>query len=225
MKKIILYREYFRKAWLIWVLLIICIYSVLACEFDCFKISLFSIDEDIVFINKMNTIIENLSFSYIAGAIFFVLSDTIPFLRKQKNVLKHIKKSLSLMINAIDSFSQNLHSTVWDASTNITDIVMDITGTMYSQQMRDIKLQDHQLYEMHRLNDILNVNIDFILSQELYINQEFMSIIENIKVNKHIQLIKTISKEQPTISIDILTGLLEDIITIKTNISKLHSSC
>ena len=129
------------------------------------------------------------------------------------------------MINAIDDFSKNLHSTIWDASTNTTDILMDITGTMYSQQMRDIKLQDHQLYEMHRLNDILNVNIDFILSQELYINQEFMSIIENIKVNKHIQLIKSISKEQPTISVDIFTGLLEDIITIKTNISKLHSSC
>ena len=89
------YVRYFKKTCGIWIFLVFSIYCMFACSFEVLHLGIFSINAPKDYIDKINDIIKNLSYSYIAGCFFFFLSDTIPFLRRQKIAIKNVSKSIT----------------------------------------------------------------------------------------------------------------------------------
>ena len=173
--------DYIKNTSLIWFLFLVCIYSILACEFESLRMNMFSINMDVHIVNKINGIIKNLSFSYVAGVIFFFLSDTIPFLRRQKIVSKNVNQSLDLMSNALDEFSQSINGKIWEVTTNPQSIYEDIFGGEYTEQGGMQILPPNIQADMLKLVNVMNPCIDYIISQELYVDSKLVKDIEDIK--------------------------------------------
>lgn len=173
--------DYIKNTSLIWFLFLVCIYSILACEFESLRMNMFSINMDVHIVNKINGIIKNLSFSYVAGVIFFFLSDTIPFLRRQKIVSKNVNQSLDLMSNALDEFSQSINGKIWEGTTNPQSIYEDIFGGEYTEQGGMQILPPNIQADMLKLVNVMNPCIDYIISQELYVDSKLVKDIEDIK--------------------------------------------
>lgn len=222
MKKQIFFMDYIKKTIFIWVLFIICIYCILACEFESLRMDIFSINEDVIVVGKINDIIKNLSFSYVAGVIFFFLSDTIPFHRRQKVVIKNVNRTLNLVFNAIDDFSQSINSKTWNETIDPKLIYEDIFGGEYPEQEYKQKLPLNIITDMLKLTNIMNSCIDFIISQELYVNSKLIKDLEDIKLCDGMRYISSLSVDTNNIYITPkdLTSVFRDIIKIKSIILK-----
>ena len=223
MRKNTIYFNYFKRTAPIWILFIICIYSVFACSFETLRLDLFRINKNIIFVNKINDIIKNLSFSYIAGAIFFFLSDTIPFLRRKKLANKIVEKSLCQMIDAIDDFSLSINNCKWNEDTNIELIFEDFSGGEYTQNMPDTRLTSDKKVLIVELAKKLNFGIDFVLSQELYIDTNLVKDMDRIKINEfyiYICSIPDSSNIDFYIAADKVLAIFSLIIKIKTTLLK-----
>lgn len=183
MRKEAIFFDYIKRTAPIWVLFIICIYSIVACEFESLRIRLPSLFNDVAYVNKTNDIIKNLSFSYIAGVIFFFLSDTIPFLRRKRVVYKNVEKSMRLMVAAIDDFSHIVNNKIWDEKTDASTEYEEFSGAEYSDNMPPIKLQIPFCIQLKELVEKLNLCINFVISQELYVSSKLLNDFELIKNN------------------------------------------
>lgn len=219
MKSIRLYFDYFKNTVFVWVLLLVCIYIALACEFESLRLSVFSINKDLSYVDKVNTILENLSFSYIAGVIFFFLSDTIPFLRRKKIAYRHVEKSLRLIIESIDSFSTLINGNIWDANTDSKVVFEEYTGRVYTNDMPMYELQANLLAIFKKMSEELSIQFDFVISQELYIEKQLLCDIERIKTNESFILLKALSNQKHIPSIK-LVELFNLLIEIKMTINK-----
>lgn len=219
MKKKAIVFSYFKRTLLVWILFFVCVYSVIACEFEAWRIELLKIDKDIAYINKVNGIIKNLSFSYIAGVIFFFLSDTIPFLRRKRIACRNVEKSLTLMVNAIDDFSVLVNNKKWDKKSDVSKIYEDITGCEYTDDMPPIKFHIPFCTQLNAVVGKLNTCIDFVISQELYVSAKLINDIESIKNSKNNLFVYALSTDDyvdPENIVNVTAYLIE----IKSTISK-----
>lgn len=213
--------DYIKKTIFIWVLFIVCIYCILACEFESLRMAIFSINEDIIVVEKINDIIKNLSFSYVAGVIFFFLSDTIPFQRRKKFVNKNVNRSLNLIYNAIDDFSQSINNKKWDETIDPKSIYEDIFGGEYPEQEYKQKLPLNIISDMLKFANTINPYIDFIISQELYVNSKLVKNLEDIKLFDGMRYISSLSVDTNNIiSSEELVSVFRDIIKIRSIILK-----
>ena len=213
--------DYIKKTIFIWVLFIVCIYCILACEFESLRMAIFSINEDIIVVEKINNIIKNLSFSYVAGVIFFFLSDTIPFQRRQKFVNKNVNRSLNLIYNAIDDFSKSINNKKWNETIDPKSIYEDIFGGEYPEQEYKQKLPLNIISDMLKFANTINPYIDFIISQELYVNSKLVKNLEDIKLFDGMRYISSLSVDTNNIiSSEELVSVFRDIIKIRSIILK-----
>ena len=213
--------DYIKKTIFIWVLFIVCIYCILACEFESLRMDIFSINEDVIVVEKINDIIKNLSFSYVAGVIFFFLSDTIPFQRRQKFVNKNVNRSLNLIYNAIDDFSQSINNKTWDETIDPKFIYEDIFGGEYPEQEYKQKLPLNIISDMLKFANTINPYIDFIISQELYVNSKLVKNLEDIKLFDGMRYISSLSVDTNNIiSSEELVSVFRDINKIRSIILK-----
>lgn len=176
-----LYLFYIINTLPIWILFITCIYCILACEFESLKIP---INQDLEYCEKLNNIVKNLSYSYIAGVIFFLLSDSIPFLRKGNIAYKNINKAMHLIITAIDNFSKSINGKTWENTTSTIEIYEEISGGEYAANTGyniPIDLPEYRIAIFKDLYLALNLNIDFIISQEQYIDTKLLNDFESIR--------------------------------------------
>lgn len=223
MKKDSIYCSYFKQTAPIWILLIICIYCVLACEFESLRIELFSINKDISFVEKINNIIKNLSYSYIAGVIFFSLSDTIPFLRRMRIANRGVKKLLCQIVNAIDDFSLSINQNKWDEKTNPKQVFEDFTGGEYIENAPPTKLTSDKIALIDKLVNTINVGTDFIISKELYISTDLIDDVDSIKSNEYFLFISSIpdnAKNELYVTADKIVAIFDNIIEIKRTMLK-----
>ena len=183
--------------------------------------AIFSINEDIIVVEKINDIIKNLSFSYVAGVIFFFLSDTIPFQRRQKFVNKNVNRSLNLIYNAIDDFSQSINNKKWDETIDPKSIYEDIFGGEYPEQEYKQKLPLNIIADMLKFANTINPYIDFIISQELYVNSKLVKNLEDIKLFDGMRYISSLSVDTNNIiSSEEFVSVFRDIIKIRSIILK-----
>ena len=218
-----IYIDYFKRSALIWILLLFCIYAILACEFESLRISSLSINKDLMFVNKINSIIKNLSYSYIAGVIFFFLSDTIPFFRRKKVVYRNVKRILCTMIDAIDDFSMSINCNKWDERTDTKLVFEEFSGGEYTDNMPQIRLTSDKLVVLKKLSKNLNVGIDYLLSQELYLDVALFNEIEKLKMNETFLFISTMcedTNENLYITAEKLLVIFDYIIEIKKSLLK-----
>ena len=223
MKQSFLYLNYFKKTSLIWILFLICIYIVCACEFELLRISMFSVNKGLEFVDKINKIIENLSFSYIAGVIFFSLSDTIPFLRRKKIASKGIEKSLVQMNNAIDDFSLSINNSKWNKDTNTKLVFEEFSGGEYAENAPQIKLTSDKISLVENLTKKIDQGIDFIISYELYADTNLINDMTCIKFNDQFLFLRSISNNSNNdfyFSADSIIAVFDEIIEIKNKILK-----
>lgn len=194
-----------------------------ACEFESLRINMFSVNKDIELVNKTNKIIENLSFSYIAGVIFFSLSDTIPFLRRKKIAYKNVKKSLSQMIDAIDDFSISINGCKWDEKTNTEIVFEDFSGGEYTKNAPQLRLTFDKTALINTLTKKINIGVDFVLSHELYIDTNLTNDMNKIKLNENYLFICTIlnnTNNDIYIAADKVLAIFDNVIEIKRTILK-----
>ena len=223
MKKKRLSHNYFISTFPISLLLLLCLYCVLACEFGAFRFGLFSVSMEQETVNKINNILKALSSSYIAGVIFFFLSDTIPYYRRKRIATKHVENSLHLMINAIDDFSYLVNGKIWGEGTDAKLIYEDITGGEYTDDLPPYKIPINLRTIFGRLFLSLNTNLNFIISQELYLNNEFISNMESIVSQDNYLRISQISNNQTQdnfVNVDILTSIFDYVKSIKVQTLK-----
>lgn len=214
------YMDYFKKTVVVWIVFVICIYSIFACEFDELKIPFSLIHRDI---EKINNIIKNISYSYIAGVIFFLLSDTIPYLRRKKVACKNVDKSLKFIVNAIDKFSLSINNKIWTNETSAIMIFEDYSGGEYSDNMPPVLLPKHILSVMNTFAESININLDYILSQELYNTIELQKEMELIKLCESIQYISSISLDGNNgtfVEPSKIVKIFSDVIIIRKTVSK-----
>lgn len=213
--------DYLKKTVFIWGLFIVCIYCILACEFESLRMNIFSINEEVIVVKKINDIIKNLSFSYVAGVIFFFLSDTIPFQRRKKVVSKNVNRSLYLISNAINDFSQSINNKTWNETIDPKSIYEDIFGGEYPGQEHKQILPLNVIADICKLANIINPYIDFIISQELYVNSELVKNLEDIKLCDGMRYISSLSVDKNNIiSSEELVSVFRDIIKIQSIILK-----
>ncbi len=223
MRKNSIYFNYFKRTAPIWILFIICIYCVFACSFETLRLDLFRINKDIVFVNKINDIIKNLSFSYIAGAIFFFLSDTIPFLRRKKLINKIVQKLLSQMVDALDDFSLSINNCKWNKDTKLEQVFEEFSGGEYSQNMPQTRLTSDKIILIDNLSKKINLGIDYVLSQEIYIDTDLVKEMDRIKINDIYILICSISNSvnnEYYLAANKVLEIFKLIIDIKTTLLK-----
>ena len=72
------------------VLAIICLYAIIQIEFECAYWICYSEQAD-----KYNRVISNLSYSYLAAAIFYFLTVTLPYLRLKSKIKKALNRKIS----------------------------------------------------------------------------------------------------------------------------------
>lgn len=127
------------------------------------------------------------------------------------------------MRNTIDDFSQSFNGKKWTKETNPILTYEDYSGDEYMEDLAQIKLPKHILSLMDKLYQNLNINIDFIISQEIYINIILLNDIEKIKFNESLQYISTIHdnvNEVTYINPQRMVKIIQDIIAIKETIIK-----
>ncbi len=222
MRKNDFYLSYFVNTKCIWFLLLLSIYGVFACEFESLRMSIFSINCDITTINKINNIIENLSFSYIAGVVLFLLADTITFLRRKKIVCRNVERSLSSIISLIDDFSQFVNGKNWGNDTDAKIVFEEYSGGIYSENMPSIKVQPPMRTSMNTLTEKLNTYVDFIISQELYLGTKMLDDMEKIlnKMALYVTINNEWQEDEMSVEAIRLVNFFDDIIQVKKTIKK-----
>lgn len=221
MKEKNIYLDYFKRTALVWALFIVCIYSVVACEFESLRIKWLSIDKEVAFVNKVNGIIENLSFSYIAGVIFFFLSDTIPYIRRKTIAYKNAERSLRLILKSIDEFSLSINNEIWNEGTDAISIYEDYFGEELSDENQSILIKKPLLFDTLKLVRYVNSGISFLLSQELYLDAKLINDIESIKLSEEWHYVSSLSDgNEVRVSSKIVLAIIKKIISIKATVNK-----
>lgn len=190
------YVRYFKKTCGIWIFLVFSIYCMFACSFEVLHLGIFSINAPKDYIDKINDIIKNLSYSYIAGCFFFFLSDTIPFLRRQKIAIKNVSKSITSIKEELKRTEIKLTGYNWN-QTETKKIWEEISSYEYSDNLNiSIILKLQQLKVIHDFINYLFLKSDYILSQELYISNRIYQEISRFRTDDILLKIVNMDKEE-----------------------------
>ena len=190
--------NYFKRTYAIWIIFFISCYCIVACNFNYLKINAMFFQDDIDFWNKINDILKNLSYSYIAGTIFFFLSETIPYIEKQKSIIKNIERTINSILSTINQFSLDLHHETWGPATEDTDVFEKILGIPYLEENQDkeIFIKEFQQPCFKELYINLHSKLSFIQIQERYISQKLVKDIEKLQSKEAFFKIEAIADSQ-----------------------------
>lgn len=161
--------------WPIWLILAVCLYTVVACEFPCWRFITLPASEEAV--EKLNGVAKNLSYSYIAGVVFYVLSELVPFLRKQGFVLMRLKTYAENLVAAMDELIYGLTgSKVSDEELkNGEGLLMLITGQEYETEGY-FQLKENQMLAIRSFVAQMDKGLDMLLNNDIFIgNDDFVA--------------------------------------------------
>ena len=161
--------------WPIWLILAVCLYTVVACEFPCWRFITLPLGGETV--EKLNGIVKNLSYSYIAGVVFYVLSELIPFLQKQSFVLMRLKPYVDNLVVAIDDLIYGLTGCKLrdDEIKNGEGVYSLITEHDYEAEGY-YQLKDNQRLAIRSFVAQMDKGLDMLLSNDVYIgNDDFVT--------------------------------------------------
>lgn len=194
---------------------LISVYCVFACSFDVLRLDIFSINASQNFIDKINDIIRNLSYSYIAGCFFFFLSDTIPFLRRQKISNNNVRNSMISIKEELKKTEIKLTGYSWK-QIELIKIWEEISGYEYSDNLNStITLNLQQLRILHDFIGYLFLKSEYILSQELYISDKVYQEISHFRTDDFLLKIVNIPKEEKySLSKEDLMNLIKTLLEI-----------
>ncbi len=210
-----------KYTWPIWLVLILCLYIVLACECEFFRFIKLPYSEYII--ERINDVAKNLSLSYIAGMIFYLLSEMVPYLRKQRFVLKKLNAEIQNVQQIFrDFFLYFCGHDVSSSPPEKDELFYSTTGQEYEQEGTYLISADKML-ELRKLLAAIDDAIEFLLANDIYIGENNFKIVLNIKTNKCLSVLRGIVQAQSDSLIENkqLYEILEGIISIQQEINKI----
>lgn len=171
--------SYFGKTIWVWIILAATIYIVLACQFPTCRFITMPYSEATV--ELWNDVLKNLSYSYIAAVIFFVFSDTIPFLRKQYYVTQSLVVIKKQTAESAIRFFRCFCSSCEDDFQSDT-LYYNTTGYEYDE-LGTCELQRNKLYELKLVYTTIAFYTDQIITHGEYAGKANFDFAVKVKSN------------------------------------------
>ena len=187
--------KYFKYG--IWMILVIAIYAVFAAEFK--SLRLISLPLDDTKVEKLNDIAKNFSLSYIAGVVFYVFSEYIPFLRKRRYIRTKAVILVERMRTAIVSFLDEFCGC--HEMNDVKQLYYDAFETEYANNTV-CKLTPDKILAVKKLCSIMDDVINVLLQQDEYMSEYGHKVILQIKTEEFYEILLELvqSANQKTIS-------------------------
>ena len=146
--------------------------------------------------NRVNQVLLNLSYSYIAGCIFYLLVTYFPEMQRKKTLRPAIKlkiEDLRKQINAcIQTFEKNEDWNLIDniSKEQLTNLIMNANMYDNSYYAKTIGYTQNHLQFLHATRDNVFAIIEQILSYKEYLSAEQLLLIEKIHDSTYFHLTK-----------------------------------
>lgn len=203
----------------IWILLMLSIYMVFAAEFKrlCFvKLPLSEIT-----ISKLNDIGKSIALSYIAGVIFYVFSERIPFFRKKRYLKTRLKIQVERLKTALTSFLESMcgNATITDAKVAFLETTrMEYEGKGYCD------INKSQLLSIRTLLAVYDDALDDLISNDVFLDEMDFKTIIDIKTDNTLAELRKLSqmKDQAQIEQTMMYEVLAGAIVMFSKIDKIE---
>mgnify|MGYP000016760230 CR=1 FL=1 len=173
------------------IVILLCFWVVLAVGLDC-KFLKIPCNYDSKTISNINTILLNLSYSYIAGCIFYFLSVTLPRYKARRTIRKGINIKMQSIQKALNDilqcFAEGTKLSAKDCSKkNIQNI---FTGKGWNDIDKESELFGYNRTTMQACclhNQYILREIDaLITTYKEYLNAEVLSLLEELRNSRFI---------------------------------------
>jgi len=223
----IIVHNYVKSLWPIVIALVVSLYVIFACQFPKIRIITLPLDTDIV--NQLNDIAKNLSYSFVAAVFFFILSESIPFLRRRQYVLRRIDILSNRALDSLSNFSRfffNYDSPITKLTES--DVFYSLTNSDYDKDA-SFSIQCNRTYEARKLIDSISHYLDDIISLGEYAGEKAFSTAIDMKTLDMFKVMNDIcnattdlevSHKDLMIVIDGIIELNEKLITINNGYNR-----
>lgn len=173
----------------VWLLFGIATYTVFAVEFSGLRVISLPFNSDAV--DKLNDIGKNFSLSYIAGVVFYTLSEVIPFRRRKRYVKGKAIILADRLLKGINEF--------FDAFCGGHDM-SDMSQLYYDAMQREYVASDNckikldQLLAVRRLLALLEDTLGVLLQQNDYLDEDDQRKLLNVKTEDFYSLLIHLSQ-------------------------------
>lgn len=179
--------KYFKYG--IWVMFGIAVYAVFATEFK--SLRLVSLPLDCAHVEKLNDIVKNFSLSYVAGVVFYVFSDLIPFFRKRRYIrtkaVIFVERMRSAIISFLDEFCGSKEM------SDINQLYFDAFQIEYSKN--DVcQLLPDKILALKKLRSVMDDVINVLLQQDDYLEENDHKMILDIKTKQFYEILIGLSQ-------------------------------
>lgn len=203
----------------VWVLLFVSFYMVLASEFKEFCFINLPFSEETI--DKVNGIGKNISLSYIAGVIFYVLSELVPFVSKRKYLRMKLNVQVERMKEALSTF---LESICGDSKCR------DAKKMFYEASFKEYegkgycKINKSHLLSIRKMLVEIDDSLNILISSDIYLGEKDYRTVIEIKTDSSLSIIRQIAqiKDDTQIEQKTLYDLLSGVITIIEKVNQIE---
>jgi len=203
----------------IWLLLAVSVYMVLAAEFSVFCFIRLPFNESIV--EKLNGIGKNISLSYIAGVVFYILSEYLPFKRKEIYVQGRCYQIVgSLMDNIMNFFDELCGQNILNAPLQL---YFDATQKEYDEN--DVcKLSRNQLFAIRKFIAETDNALNILLLQDEYLGEDDFRKLLTLKSESFLDNLRKVSQASDSLTIEsgVLYAIIRGVISMYGNLRDLQ---
>lgn len=204
-------------AFVLWVLGLGCLYAIVVIRLG-YGWKIGSCDNAA----NINIVIENLSYSYLAGCIFYIFTSTLPNYYKLRKLEPTIQSKLKLILGKLEESKKQAFA--------LTDYNSVHTDEDYIERMRNTSLNTMCALEplvyhgltigsvMKRLKEAALVEISDILRYQDYMTEEQVIAVASLTDSAYFNVLKAIGTpmfDQPENRVKVAESLLEEINKIK----------
>lgn len=193
----------------IWILLGLSVYMVLAAEFR--RLCFVKLPLSEMTVCKLNDIGKSIALSYIAGVIFYVFSEKIPFVRKKRYLNARLKIQIERLHTALTSFLESIcgNGNIKDANSAF----WDTTGKEYEGKGY-CEINKSQLFSIRTLLAVYDDALDDLISCDVYLDEKDYQTVVEIKTDNTLAVMRKLSQMQDqsqieqTTMFEILSGAI-----------------
>jgi hypothetical protein len=147
---------------LIWILLVVCLYIV--CAFCFTSIRLPSFFNDAI-TDSINKLLVNVSYSYIAGMLFYIFSIFYPLTRRARYILPIVVENVQVLKIASENLEGKLYGESWLKSDSET-----IISEMHSSMFENGQIIEKQKTLLIEYSNVIEQCFNSLLAYETYLN-------------------------------------------------------
>ena len=208
-----------RAQWPVWLLLLLSLYVAFACEFHCLR--LISLPLPANQIEKLNDLAKSVALSYVAGMIFYTLSEMLPFLRKSVYVQEKLRAMNRNLSKAIDDFLTSLCGKCDES--NEQELFFLSTGGAYEKDT-DYFLRKSKLLAFRKLSVNINEQMAAMQACDVYLEMDDYKTLLKLRSKSYVALLNEIAQstgERHLKSQDMME-VLKGVVEMKNKLLGMH---